>query len=346
MSDPEPGSRPRQVTLAGWLAMGGSALVVLLVFDRLAGLHTLETRAAVEKFIAEPPGSDFGVSVDAVLDGIRLLAMVTAGCATAAAVLGYHVLRRNRAARLALTVVAVPLFLAGLVTGGFVSTIVAASVVMLWLQPSRDWFDGITRAQPTPVAPAASPTVGTPTPLERQLPPPAPAARVVRPLAVSPYAVVGPPAPAPDRGPRPSPVAVACVVTWVATGLTALGMLLTGVALAVRPDTLLAEAHRQNPELEQQGVSDHLLLGATYAMVAVIVLWCLAAAVLAVLVFRGVEWARVVLVVSAAVAAALSLIGTALGAFVLVLTLLASGAAVALLLRSDARAWFRRPPGR
>ena len=42
--------------------------------------------------------------------------------------LGWHVLRRNRQARLWLSVLAVPLFLAGLVTGGFLSSMVAVAV--------------------------------------------------------------------------------------------------------------------------------------------------------------------------------------------------------------------------
>ena len=119
--------------------------MLLLVFDRVAGLHTLETRESVEQFLAEPPGRDLGLGVDGVLSMMRTLAMVAGGCATAAAILGYHVLQRSRSARLALTILAVPLFVAGMVTGGFVSSLVAASAVMLWFQPSRDWFDGITR---------------------------------------------------------------------------------------------------------------------------------------------------------------------------------------------------------
>ena len=129
MSEQSP--RPRQVTLVAWLTMVGSVIVVVLVFDRIAGLHTLETRQSVEKFLAEPPGSDLGVGVDGVLSVIRTLAMVAAGCATAAAILGYQVLRRSRSARLALTVLAVPLFFAGLVTGGFVSSLVAASAARI-----------------------------------------------------------------------------------------------------------------------------------------------------------------------------------------------------------------------
>ena len=48
--------------------------------------------------------------------------MVAAGCATAMVVLGYQTLQRSRGARLALTVLAVPLFISGLATGGYVSS--------------------------------------------------------------------------------------------------------------------------------------------------------------------------------------------------------------------------------
>ncbi|WP_395659254.1 hypothetical protein [Nocardioides sp.] len=366
MSEPTTpqGARPGQVTLVGWLTMVGSALVVLLVFDRLAGLHTLETRQSVEKFLSEPPGSGLGVGVEGVLTLIRTLAMVTAGCATAAAILGYHVLRRSRSARLGLTVLAVPLFVGGLATGGFVSSMVAASAVMLWLQPARDWFAGVSRpapdsarrpewpppAPPPTASPTASqtPTTVSPTPphavappaTHAAVPPRATAARA----AVTPYATSPHPAAvtAPVPSSRPTAVAVACALTWAGSGLSALGMALTALLLALEPDTLLDEVHRQNPDLAQQGVSDDLLVGVTYAMIAGIGLWCLAAVVLAVLVFRGVEWARLLLVISATTAAALSLLGAVFGAFLLVLTLVASGITVVLLVRPEVRAWFRR----
>src|SRR6476619_7475050 len=140
MESPSTPPRPRQVTLAAWLIMVGSALVVLMVFDRITGLHTLETRQSVQKFLSEPPGRDLGLGVEGVLSIIRTAAMVAAGCATAAAILGYQVLRRSRSARVALSVLALPLFLSGMVTGGFLSSVVAAAALMLWLPPSREWF--------------------------------------------------------------------------------------------------------------------------------------------------------------------------------------------------------------
>lgn len=160
-------SRPRQATLSGWLIMLGSVFVVLTVFERVAGLQSLETQQSVERFLAEPPGDGLGLGVQGVLGILRALALVAGACAAAAAVLGYFVLQRSHGARLALSVLALPLFVAGMATGGFMSSVVVASIVMLWFQPARDWFNGVTPAQarhtperPSPGADAPRERVG------------------------------------------------------------------------------------------------------------------------------------------------------------------------------------------
>src|SRR4051812_26499233 len=152
VSDPTP-TRPRQVTMAGWLIMVGSVFALGLVVDRLSGLHTLETREAINRFLSTPPGSDLGIGTDTVVTGIRTLAMVTAGCATAAGILGYQVLRRSRSARMALTLLAVPLFLTGLVTGGVGSPGGAPAPGGGWGQAARGWVGGGARAPGRPRAP-------------------------------------------------------------------------------------------------------------------------------------------------------------------------------------------------
>ncbi len=334
--------------LAG-LIMGGSAIVVALAFERMGSVHSLETQEAVQKFLNEPPGSDLGIDVQSMLTMLRTLTMVAAGCATAAAILGYQVLRRSRSARLWLTVIAVPLFVTGLVTGGFVSSLVAASTVLLWLQPARDWFDGVTRPQAdarraaaapppaqTPMPPAAGSQPGAapgpwPTPYGQGTPgatPPAWGAPTT-----SPYDATPPVA-------RPGVIVWACILTWICSSLVALGMIASAVALAASPDLLFDELHRQNPELAEEGISDGFITTVTYLMVAAVVAWCVGAAVLAWLVFRRVAWARIVLVVSCATCAALSLVGTLVGGIILVVPLAASVLTMTLLLRPDSRPWF------
>src|SRR4051794_22205787 len=154
MSPETTAPRPRQVTFASYLVIASSVLLVLSVFERLAGLRSLESRDAVERFVSQPPGSDLGVGVEAVLDIVRTVSMAAAALGAAAAVLGYYVLQGNRSARVGLTVLAVPLVLCGLVTGGFLASVVAASVAMLWLAPARLWFAGKTApVAPSPMAP-------------------------------------------------------------------------------------------------------------------------------------------------------------------------------------------------
>ncbi len=152
-------ARPTQVTIAAGLVMACSVFVVLTAFDQIAALHSLETRKSVEEFLSTPPGESLGLGVQGMLSVMRVLTMVTAACATAAAILGFQVLRRSRSARLVLTVLALPLFLAGVVVGGFLPAVITGSIVMMWLQPARDWIDGKT---PRPVAPSPAPVLRQP----------------------------------------------------------------------------------------------------------------------------------------------------------------------------------------
>ena len=94
--------RPRQVTLAGWMIVVGSAVVVFSAFERVSGLRSIESQEAVADFLSEPPGDGLGLSVDQVLDLIQLLSLVAGACATAAAILGLWVLKGSKGARLAL----------------------------------------------------------------------------------------------------------------------------------------------------------------------------------------------------------------------------------------------------
>jgi hypothetical protein len=173
------GQRPRQVTLAGWMIMLGSAVVVFSAFERVSGLRSIESQEAVADFLSEPPADELGLSVDQVLDLIQVFNLVAAACATAAAILGFYVLKQSKGARLALSVLALPLLISGLATGGIVSSLVAVAAVMLWVQPARNWFEG--RPPPAPVAPPVAepdappgpPPAADPVPWPQPSPPPA-----------------------------------------------------------------------------------------------------------------------------------------------------------------------------
>ena len=142
MSTPEGdrNARPRQVTTAAWLIMGGSLLLVLAAFQTVSGLHTLETRETIERVLSEQPLAGTGLDVESVRSVLHVAALVLGGCATATAILGYQVLRRDRTARIALSVLALPLVLAGMVSDPFIAPMVGAAIAMLWIQPAREWF--------------------------------------------------------------------------------------------------------------------------------------------------------------------------------------------------------------
>jgi hypothetical protein len=326
--------RPRQVTLAAFLVIGASVLLVASVFERLGTLRSLESRTAVQRFLSEPPGSNLGIGTETVLEILRTVSMVAAGLATAAAILGYHVLKRNRSARVALTVLAVPLFMCGLVTGGFLASVVAASSAMLWLAPARLWFSGET------VPGAEHPVAPVPPPARTDLPPPWPSYGEAPRPAVPPHPV----APGQADLRRPVSVVVACGLTWVCCAFVALVSVLLMAVLAADADGLFAEMHRQNPTLADQGISDSTLETATWITGGVCLVWSLVAAGLAVLTFLRVRWAGIALIVSATVVALLCLAGSLVSPALVVPGVLAAVVGV-LLLRPGAHQWFERRPG-
>lgn len=351
--------RPRQVTTAAWIIMGGSLLVLVTVFERMAGVNDLETREAIAKFLAEPPYDGLGWDVPAVQTMIRVASMIAGACAAAATILGFHVLRRNRGARIGLTVLAVPLFLSGLVAGGFLSSLVAVAAVMLWLEPSRDWFAG--RAPRT--RPEAERRERTPERPE-QLPPSTPASSGPRAVQgfgtpdvheTTPLPAYGP-ATGPATGPaydptawaatpppakRPPAVVAAAVVTWVFAGLAGLLMAVAALFMLTSPDLMFDEMRRQDPSLFSGSVTEDNVRTGILVLAAVLVVW--SAAVTAagvVLILRRREWARVMLLVSAAVAGLFSGLGVLQGQVVLLLPMLGAAAVFTLLLRADVRAWM------
>jgi hypothetical protein len=327
----EQAPRPGQATFAGWLIIGGSVVLVIAAWQRIAGLHTLEVQDELRKVISEPPVDGSGLTVSVLSDAIRILAMVAAGAATASAILGFQALRRSTSARLALTCLAPLVVIGGLATAGFLAPMVAAGVAMLWVQPTRDWFRGTAARTPTAsVTPTPAPPTRAPAPPPQvQAPPP----------QVLPYGV--PPAAA--RPARPPAVLAACVVTWVCTALVAGIMLLAEVAIVLMPDDsfddMVKQAEKSGPSVAD--LSRGEIIAATTVLAVALVVWCIAAAVLAVLTVRRVLWAWIALIVSAA-AAGLLLLAMSLAAPYLVVLVAAAAVTCSLLLRPDARAWIRR----
>jgi hypothetical protein len=338
--------RPSQVTAAAWMIMVGSVFVVLMVWDRIAGLHSLQSRQALQSMLDQPGIQGFGLDVSDLMRVVQVVSMLGAGCATAMVFLGYQALQGSRGARLGLTVLAVPLFLAGAVTGRFVSFGVAAAVVTLWLGPARAWFDGRDPAASgtgatRPGLPEPPVRTSGPAPAPDDWAPPPTSVYDARPTvgfgtAPTPTAV---PAPAVPAGARPRTVMWACVLTWICSGFMALLLVVSMTFLAADSTLVLRRMHEQNPALARQGLSDHAILVVCFVFCALCVVWCLASVGFGVLVFRRVRWAWFALVLSASAVAALCLIGT-VGSLMALAPLVAAGATLALLLRPESRRWL------
>lgn len=334
--------RPSHTTMAAFMVIGGSVLVVITVAEQLSGLYSLETREAIATFLSQPPGSGLGLDVGGARSLLRVALMVVAGCAAAAAILGFHVLRRSHRARLGLTVLAVPLFLGGLATGGFLTSVVAAASMLLWIGPSGAWFRDEPPAQEKRPWPHEQPR-------QEQPEPPPPADTPQHPFPPGPGPASSGPATRPDLPPaqpwrrRPDSVVWACVLTWASCGLvlTVLGASLT--LLLADSGLVLDELRRQNPELAAQaGLDRDELIRSTYLLMGVVAVWSLTAIALAVGVYRGSRGARTALVVSSAVAAVLCLLASVTSAL-MVVPVLSCVATVVLLSRPEARAWVAAP---
>lgn len=134
--------RPSQVTLAGWVAVVGSVLILLSVFDTVGQLRTVAFRDEVADFLATPPGNGLGLDTPQVVELLRWTMFLNAAAAAAAAVFGIFVLQGHRAARIGFTVTAVLIVLTGPVAGGLLPVLLAVAAGWLWARPSREWFAG------------------------------------------------------------------------------------------------------------------------------------------------------------------------------------------------------------
>ncbi|HET6626716.1 MAG TPA: hypothetical protein VFG63_10020 [Nocardioidaceae bacterium] len=147
MSESKAPARPNQVTMAGWIAVIGSALLVVTLFDSMSQIRSIEMRESIQEFLSTSPGSGLGLDTGQVITILRVLTLFAGAAAAAATVLAVYVLQRNKGARLGFTIAAVAIMCTAPVTGSPFAVLVAFAAVMLWTQPARDWFAGRTSSQ-------------------------------------------------------------------------------------------------------------------------------------------------------------------------------------------------------
>lgn len=336
--------RPRQATVSGGLIMVGSVLIVLLAFQQVSTLGSIEAQESAEDFLSRPPGDGLGIGVDDVQTILRVLSFVAAAVGTATAILGWQVLQRVRSARLALSVLAPVLLVSGLAPAGFSSALVAAAVVMLWVQPTRDWFDGKAPAA-RPVATAVAsyplrPPTGRPLGGPSTMPPPTgpplggPGAMPPPQQPQSSWTLAPPSGAVTSSSARPSQVVTACIVAIVGSAVAFAGGLVMLLFFALSRE----EAAEVFDSPSFDGYSTDSLVNAMIGFLVVVLVWSLIAIALAVATMSGSNVARILLVVSSVVASLVSLLG--LVTAVLIPAMIVT---VVMLLRRESQDWFTTP---
>jgi hypothetical protein len=334
MTDDRPGDptgRPPQVTVAGWAAAIGSAVVLLAVWEAIGNLQSVDMRDQITSFLAAGSGHRLGVDVAEVTRIIRVCLYVGALAAVVTGVLGPYVLVKDRIARVVLSCAAIPV----VVTAPFASTypglIVGFAAALLWTEPARAWFEGrpVVLRAPRPLPPVrpepprtSAPALPPPTGAPVLLPPPAPRPPVsARPLVL-----------------LPRQLRVACILTWVFCAVTG------SAALGIAGWALFAGASLKRQVLAT-GVWDPqmdpgLILPTVVVAALVLACWCFANALFAGFVWQGRKWAWLVLSVSVGVASLFSLLGFP-GSVVLTAALAFT---LGSLLAPAVRSWFADRP--
>jgi hypothetical protein len=141
-----------------------------------------------------------------------------------------------------------------------------------------------------------------------------------------------------DPTARPGRVLAAAIVTWVFAGLSLVfAIVVIALASSGNPDLFDGMATEMDPSMSQS----ELRAGMIFIGV-VLAFWCACAIVLAFLVLRRHNWARITLAVSCGFTILFSLLGITSG--ISLVTLIAAIVVLVLLFTGGAGAWFRPQP--
>jgi hypothetical protein len=141
-----------------------------------------------------------------------------------------------------------------------------------------------------------------------------------------------------DPDQRPTTVSIAAWITWGLSALTAVGLVIAGIALTVGGQDLVRQLEQDPTYRELQNVPTDQLIAGTWVLIAVGLFWSVAAMVLAWFAYRRANWARVTLVVSSAITALFSLLTFPVG----ILQTFGAAAVIALLFTGGANEWYAR----
>jgi hypothetical protein len=154
----ESAPRPRQVTVASIIAGLGAALVLINIFAVMSDWGSASVREDVENALDDGPFGPADISVETALEMLRIMLMIVAAGCVAAVVFAVYTVRRHRAARIGLTVLAGAWALLSLalgLAGLLLAAIAVGCVVLLWSAEARKWF--ATSTPPREAAPGEPP---------------------------------------------------------------------------------------------------------------------------------------------------------------------------------------------
>src|SRR4051794_10103112 len=299
MAEPRVPPRPRQVTFGGIASASACGLLVLVLFDQMSRVRSIESREALSSTLARPPWQGLGIGVAQAIDVLHVVMLVSGGLAAAGCVLGIYALRRHRGARAGLTIVAVLMMFSAVLVIDVLPIVVIVAAGMLWTRESRAWFDGrvLERDPPTRTVSAAGASRAE---VETWAAPVVPASHEPEPTddpATWPPPVLALERPVRDPGPRPVPVTVALALVWVSCGLTLLGMVAVMAWALADKGSLYDLVRRDDSRLA--GSSPNDVLGLLLVGCVVVSIWCLAAVGATFPAAARRNWARVALVANA-----------------------------------------------
>lgn len=349
--------------MAGWMVVIGSLFSIVTAFEVLGRVRSLESREAIERFLSDPPGSGMGLDVEGVIQLLQVTATAAAVIASMTAVLGYFAVRGDRRARTGLAVLAVPLFLTGLAVGGFLTSLVAAACGLLFVSPSREWYDG----KPIPASslgglgpgqqrdsdrhdegrsgePQSSPSQPGPTQPEAGPPAPPPVQHPYGSPYSSPYATATRPpwtAPGGQRPTRPPSVSIAVALTLVASSIVLLLSLVGLVAIAAAPELMVDEMLRTRPDILEQGLTREAIVVTALTTAVTLVVASLLAIGFAIALLTGKKWGATGLLVMCVLTVVFCLVA-ALSSIVAVLPGVAALLVLVNVRHRQTQAWLHR----
>jgi hypothetical protein len=205
--------------------------------------------------------------------------------------------------------------------------------------PDHQAPDRPAPGQPSPTGPR--PTYGYGSPQAGPEPPDPTPPPGYPPPGHAPYPPYGPPPGYPPQQayqPQgvPGPVRTAAILTWVFAGVALAGFVVVGIVLAADRGDLFDELERRQ-EYQDLDVTRDQVTVVLIVLLVVLAFWAVCECVLAFLVWRGQNWARITLAVSAGMTAVVSLAMVPVS----LLHLVVGAVVVGLLFSPASNQWFR-----